>query len=116
MNISIVIFPIGLCAGILAVEFLIVNVNYSDASGLLTLLGKSTEVYFPYSLLIVGFGLVMELVAVIVHIAAMRIGSRGESPGYILSPAVNGSTSVVVQNTNVSSVPYGRMPNDNCVM
>ena len=78
--------------------------------------GKLTETYFPYSLLIVGFGLVMELVAVIVHIAAMRTGNGGESPGYILSPAVNGSTSVVVQHSNVSSIPYGRMPKDNYVM
>lgn len=102
----------GICGGILVIEFIIVHTNLDSVTDTFGEQLESSNVgfekSFPYSLVIMSFGLFFELIAVIVHIACMRTPYSGAPNGIILTPSVNGPTAVVVQHSTVSSTPYAR--------
>ncbi|CAG2202854.1 unnamed protein product [Mytilus edulis] len=102
----------GICGGILVIEFIIIHTKMDTVTDTYGEQLESSNVgfekSFPYSLVIMSFGLFFELIAVIVHISCMRTPYTGAPNGIILTPAVNGPTAVVVQHSTVSSTPYAR--------
>lgn len=97
----------------MCIEFIAANskindaVNYLDNSYEEETFSMSMKKSFPYSILLMSFGLFLEFIAICVHIACMR-SKVPSGTEIILSPAVNAPTVVVHNSTTTSSVPYSK--------